>query len=80
MGALVEVAGRAVGRCGDGEVAVPAGLQTVEVTASGSLPLRLDMQFEPWERYELGGRLMRAVPGLDADAAGSGVPVEPSAP
>lgn len=71
-GALVTVSGRAVGRCGEGEVAVPAGLQTVEVRADGRLPLRLELAFEAWERYELAGVLSLAVPGLDGEWGGSG--------
>jgi hypothetical protein len=49
-------------------------LQTVEVRASGRLPLRVEILFEPWEQYELGGALELAVPGLDDVGAGSGLP------
>lgn len=76
-GALVSVSGRAVGRCGEGEVAVPAGLQTVEVRAAGRLPLRLELVFEAWERYELAGVLAGAVAGLDGESVGSGLSTPP---
>lgn len=72
VGATVLVSGRAVGRCGEGLVGVPAGSHTVEVRASGRLPLRVEMLFEPWEQYQLGGALELAVPGLDDGGAGSG--------
>lgn len=71
-GASVMVSGQAVGRCGDGLVGVSAGLQTVEVSAGGSLPLRLQLWFEPWEVYVLDGRLEAAVPGLDATTGSGG--------
>jgi hypothetical protein len=74
VGATVLVSDRAVGRCGDGLVGVAAGLQTVEVRASGRLPLRVEILFEPWEQYELGGALESAVSGLDDVGAGSGLP------
>ena len=73
-GALVFVSGRAVGRCGGGVVAVGAGAHSIEVSSPGRLPLRFDLLFEPWERYELAGVLAVSVPGLDAPSAGSGVP------
>lgn len=73
-GAIVLVSGRAVGRCGDGGARVGVGSQTVEVAAPGRLPLRVDMMFEPWEQYELGGALAPTVLGLDGSTAGSGAP------
>lgn len=69
LGAVVFVSRQAVGRCGDGPVGVPAGVQTVEVRASGRLPLRIEMRFVPFERYDLLGELVGAVPGLDSDEA-----------
>lgn len=73
-GATVKVSGLAVGRCGEGVVGVGAGLHTVEVTAPGRLPLRVEMSFEAWERYELGGALEEALLGLDEGVVGSGAP------
>lgn len=73
-GALVLVSGRAAGRCGGGVVGVGAGVHTVEVSAPGRLPLRVEMAFEPWEQYELGGALESAVLGLDGAGSGSGAP------
>ena len=73
-GALVTVSGRAVGRCGDGVVGVGVGSHTVEITAPGRLPLRVDMLFEAWEQYELGGALAPTVLGLDGATGGSGAP------
>ena len=70
-GALVAVSGQAVGRCGQGVVGVAVGLQTVEVTAPGRLPLRREMRFAPLGEYLLGGSLEEAVRGLDP-GAGSG--------
>lgn len=70
-GALVVVSGQAVGRCGQGVVGVAVGLQTVEVTAPGRLPLRLEMHFSPLGEYLLDGNLEKAVRGLDP-GAGSG--------
>lgn len=73
-GATVKVSGRAVGGCGGGAVGVSAGRHTVEVAAPGRLPLRVEMWFEAWEEYELGGALEAAVPGLDEVGRGSGEP------
>ena len=73
-GATVKVSGRAVGSCGGGAVGVPAGLHTVEVNSPGRLPLRVEMLFEAWEQYELGGALDSAVLGLDEVGQGSGDP------
>lgn len=73
-GATVKVSGRAVGICGGGAVGVAAGLHTVEVSAPGRLPLRVEMSFEAWEQYELGGALESAVWGLDEVRRGSGAP------
>jgi hypothetical protein len=53
---------------------VSAGLHTVEVYSPGRLPLRLEMWFEAWEQYELGGALESAVMGLDELVRDSGEP------
>ena len=73
-GATVKVSGRAVGSCGGGAVGVSAGLHTVEVYSPGRLPLRVEMLFEAWEQYELGGALESAVMGLDELVRDSGEP------
>jgi len=74
VGALVSVSGRAVGRCGDGVVGVGVGAHTVEITAPGRLPLRVDMLFDGWEQYELVGALAFSVLGVDGSTGGSGAP------